>query len=101
MTRPTEAIELYAWLKQEISKLEDEMDQIKESVFKTVEEAGEELDKGDYVLKCQKRPKYKFSEQYEQKNGELKTLRAEEIKNGTAVVDGYSEFVRINFKKGS
>ena len=100
MTRPTDPIELYAWLKQEISKLEDEMDHIKEVVYQTVEQAGDEIDKGDYVLRCQKRPKYKFSEQFEQKNGELKVMRAEEIKNGTAVIDGYSEFVRINFKKG-
>lgn len=100
MTRPTDPIELYAWLKQEISKLEEEMDHIKEVVYQTVEQAGDEIDKGDYVLRCQKRPKYKFSEQFEQKNGELKVMRAEEIKNGTAVIDGYSEFVRINFKKG-
>ena len=76
------------------------MDHIKEVVYQTVEQAGDEIDKGDYVLRCQKRPKYKFSEQFEQKNGELKVMRAEEIKNGTAVIDGYSEFVRINFKKG-
>ena len=61
MTRPTDPIELYAWLKQEISKLEEEMDHIKEVVYQTVEQAGDEIDKGDYVLRCQKRPKYKFS----------------------------------------
>jgi len=101
MTRPTDPIELYAWLKQEISKLEDDMDKIKEEVFKTVESQGDEIDKGNYVIKCQKRPKYKFSDQYDKMNDELKSLRAEEIKSGTAVIDGYSEFVRINFKKES
>jgi len=99
MTRPTDPIELYAWLKQEVSKLEDELDGIKEAVLKEVLAQGEEIDKGDYVIRSQKRPKYKFSDQYDKMNGELKKLRAAEIENGTAVVDGYSEFVKINFKK--
>lgn len=99
MTRPTDPIELYAWLKQEVSKLEDEMDGIKEEVFKAVESQGEEVDKGDFVIRSYKRPKYKFSDEYNQKNDELKKLRAAEIENETAVVDGFSEFVKINFKK--
>ncbi len=99
MTRPTDPVELYAWLKQEISKLEDEMDQIKEEVFKTVEGQGEEIDKGDFVIRSYKRAKYKFSEDYDKRNSELMALRAAEIESGTAVVDGYSEFVKINFKK--
>ena len=99
MTRPTDPVELYAWLKQEISKLEDEMDQIKDEVFKTVDGQGEEIDKGNFVIRSYKRAKYKFSDDYNNKNSELKALRAAEIDNGTAVVDGYTEYVRINFKK--
>lgn len=99
MTRPTDPIELYAWLKQEVSKLEDEMDAIKEDVFKAVDSQGEEVDKGNFIIRSYKRPKYKFSEDYDRKNSELKALRAAEIDNGTAVVDGYSEYVKINFRK--
>ncbi len=99
MTRPTDPIELYAWLKQEVSKLEDEMDDLKEEVFKTVDGQGEEVDKGSFVIRSYKRPKYKFSDGYNTKNSELKKLRAAEIDNGTASIDGYSEFVKIHFKK--
>jgi hypothetical protein len=99
MTRPTDPIELYAWLKQEVSKLEDEMDDLKEEVFKAVDGQGEEVDKGSFVIRSYKRPKYKFSDEYNSKNTELKSLRAAEIDNGTASIDGYSEFVKINFKK--
>ena len=99
MTRPTDPIELYAWLKQEVGKLEEEMDAIKEEVFKTVDGQGQEVDKGGFVIRSYKRPKYKFSDDYNAKNAELKTLRAAEIDNGTAEIDGYSEFVKINFKK--
>lgn len=99
MTRPTDPIELYAWLKQEVSKLEDEMDGIKEEVFKAVDSQGEEVEKEGFVIRSYKRPKYKYSEQYNTKNGELKAMRAAEVENGTAVVDGYTEYVKINFKK--
>lgn len=99
MTRPTDPIELYAWLKQEVSKLEDEMDQIKDAVLKEVVAQGDEIDKGNFVIRSYKRAKYKFSDAYDTKNAELKKLRAEEIENGTAVVDGHSEYVKINFKK--
>ena len=99
MTRPTDPIELYAWLKQEVSKLEDEMDAIKEEVFKAVDGQGEEVEKDGFVIRSYKRPKYKYSEDYNTKNSELKALRAEEVKSGTATIDGYTEYVKINFKK--
>ena len=99
MTRPTDPIELYAWLKQEVSKLEDEMDAIKEEVFKAVDSQGEEVDKGTFVIRSYKRPKYKYSDEYNTRNSELKSLRAAEVESGTAVIDGYTEYVKINFKK--
>ena len=99
MSRPTDPIELYAFLKQEVSKLEDEMDSLKEEVFKAVDGQGEEVDKGTFVIRSYKRPKYKYSDDYNKKNDELKALRASEVKDGTAVVDGYTEYVKINFKK--
>ena len=99
MTRPTDPIELYAWLKQEVSKLEDEMDAIKEDVFKTVDGQGEEIEKDGFVIRSYKRPKYKHSDEYNNKNSELKALRAAEVENGTATIDGYTEYVKINFKK--
>ncbi len=75
------------------------MDSLKDEVFKTVDSQGEEVDKETFVIRSYKRPKYKFSDEYDTRNSELKALRAAEIDNGTAVVDGYSEFVKINFKK--
>jgi hypothetical protein len=38
--RPTDPIELYAWLKQQISSLETELDELKESVFASVDSTG-------------------------------------------------------------
>ena len=99
MNRPTDAVELYAWLKQEISSLEKELDNIKDDVFKTVDSAGGEADRGSFVIRSYKRPKYKHSEEYDKKNSELKELRAKEIEDGVATVDSYTEFVKINFKK--
>ncbi len=99
MTRPTDPIELYAWLKQEISKLDSELDAIKDEVFKAVDADGEEVDKGTFVIRSYKRPKYKFSDDYNKRNDELKALRAEEIDNGTANIDSYSEYVQVRFKK--
>ncbi len=92
------ALERYVELKREISKLEKELDEIKDSIFKVVDEAGGEVADAKFVLKTQKRPKYKYSDEYETKNKELKELKKEEVKNGTAVIDGYSEFVTLKFK---
>lgn len=97
--KPTDPVELYAWLKQQISTLEAELDGIKDDVFKAVDGDGGELAKDDYVLKTSKRPKYKFSSDYDAKNTELKELRKSEIDSGTATIDSYSEFVTIRFKK--
>ena len=97
--KPTEPLELYAWLKQQISLLEKELDGIKDDVFEIVEKEGGETEKDNFVMKCTKRPKYKFSETYDQKNDELKTLKKEEIENGTATIDGYSQFVTFRVKK--
>lgn len=97
--RPSDPLERYAWLKQQISLLEAELDEIKDDVLKTVEGSGGEFANDQFVLKTSKRPKYKFSDDYEAKNNELKELRKVEIDSGTAVIDGYSEFVTIRFKK--
>lgn len=99
MTRPTEPVELYAWLKQEISKLEDELDGMKDDIFKAVDEKGGELEHGDFVFKTQKRPRYKFSEDYDAKNKDLKEQKKKEIEEGVASVSGYSEFVTVREKK--
>ena len=92
------ALERYVAIKQEISKLEDELDLIKEKVFGQVEEAGGKVDSDRFVLKTQKRPRYKFSEEYEAKDKELKTLKKAEIESGVATIDGYSEFVTVKMK---
>lgn len=88
----------YVTLKQEISKLEDELDLIKEKVFQGVDEAGGKFDGDSYVLKTQKRPKYKFSDEYEAKNKELKALKKDEIDSGAATIEGYSEYVTMKMK---
>lgn len=88
----------YVELKREISRLEKELDELKGSIFKTVDTAGGEIADAQFVLKTQKRPKYKFSSTYEAKNKELKELKKSEIDNGVAQIDGYSEFVTVKFK---
>ncbi|MEM7784726.1 MAG: hypothetical protein AAF623_15355 [Planctomycetota bacterium] len=97
--KPIEPIQLYAWLKEQISQLEKELEAVKDEVFQIVDKDGGELEKEGFVFKCNKRPKYKFSSTYEQKNDELKALKKEEIENGTATIDGYSEFVTFRVKK--
>ena len=97
--RPTDPIELYAWLKQQISLLETELDELKESVFETVDATGGMVEKDGYVVRSQKRPKYKFSAAYEKKNDELKELKKSEIESGAAKIDGYSTFVTVKFQK--
>ena len=93
------AFERYVELKREISKLENELDELKESIFKAVDTAGGEVVADNYVLKTQKRLKYKYSDDYEAKNKELKELKKAEVKNGIAVIEGYSEFVTLKFKE--
>ena len=97
--KPSDPIELYAWLKQQISALEDELDGVKDQVFELVEKDGGETERDDFVMKCTKRPKYKYSETYDQKNDELKALKKSEIENGVAVIDGYSQYVTFRNKK--
>ncbi len=97
--KPTEPIELYAWLKLQISALEGELDAVKDQVFELVNKDGGELDKDDFVLKCTKRPKYKHSPDFDQKNEELKALKKSEIENGIATIDSYSQFVTFRVKK--
>lgn len=97
--KPTDPVELYAWLKQQISELEAELNEVKDAVFSIVDQDGGALERDDFVLKCTKRPKYKFSEVYDQKNEELKSLKKSEIENGVATIDGYSQFVTFRAKK--
>ena len=93
-----EALERYAELKKQISALEKELDEIKTAVFESVESSEGVFESEGFVLKTQKRPKYKFSKEYESKNAELKELRKKEIDDGVATIDGYSEFVTVKFK---
>lgn len=97
--RPEDPVELYAWLKQEIAALEQELDELKEGVFSAVDQTGGVVEKDDYVVRTQKRPKYKFSEHYDQKNDELKQLKKTEIAEGIATIEGYSTFVTVKFRK--
>lgn len=97
--KPTEPVELYAWLKKQITELENELDQVKDQVFEIVDKDGGERETDEFVAKCTKRPKYKYSESYDQKNEELKALKKSEIENGVATIDGYSQFVTFRFKK--
>lgn len=92
------ALERYVAIKEEIGKLEDELDLLKDKVFQAVDEAGGKIDDDRFVLKTQKRPKYKFSAEYDAKNKELKALKKDEIESGAASIDGYSEFVTVKMK---
>lgn len=91
-------LQRYVEIKREISQLEKELDQLKTTIFQAVDGAGGEVAEEKFVLKTQKRPKYKFSSDYETKNQELKELKKSEIANGVATIDGYSEFVTVKFK---
>lgn len=97
MPEPT-ALERYVELKQQIGKLEDELDLIKDKVLAEVEDAGGKVEGDAFTLKTQKRPRYKFSDEYEAKNKELKALKKDEIDSGTATIEGYSEFVTVKMK---
>ena len=94
-----QAVDRYIELKQQIAALEKELDELKEDVFQSVDGQGGEIAGEGFTLRSYKTPRYKFSAEYESKNDELKTLRKSEIESGAATVDGYSEFVKINFKK--
>ena len=93
-----QALERYAEIKKTISGLEKELDEIKSVVFESVEASDGVVENETFVLKTQKRPKYKFSADYETKNAELKDLRKKEIDDGVATIDSYSEFVTVKFK---
>ena len=95
----SESLARYIELKQEISALEKELDTLKEKVFADVDGQGGEIDDEKFVIRSYKSPRYKFSETYDKKNAEVKELRKKEIDDGIAVIDGYSEFVKLNFKK--
>lgn len=94
-----EALERYVELKKQISGLEKELDELKDEVFSAVDKDGGEFVQDAYTVRSYKTPKYKYSADYDTKNNELKELRKAEVENGTAVIDGYSEFVKITFKK--
>jgi hypothetical protein len=74
--RPTDPLELYAWLKQQIATLDAELDSLKESVFSSVDATGGIFEKD-----------------------KLKALKKTEIDDGIATIESYSEFVTIKFKK--
>ena len=90
----------YVEIKQQISELEKELEDLKEAVFNEVKQEDGEIDRDNFVIRSYENPKYKFSDDYDKKNTELKELRKAEIENGTAVIEGYSEFVKLIFKKG-
>ena len=92
------ALSRYVEIKKEIDKLEEELDLLKDKVFTAVDEAGGEIKDDAFVMKTQKRPKYKFSDEYDAKNKELKALKKDEIESGVATIDGYSQFVTLKLK---
>ena len=91
-------IEKYVSLKREIARLNDEMDELKDEVFKEVDTAGGKFENDAFVISSQKRPKYKYSAAYDAKNDELKAMKKAEVEDGTATIDGYSEFVTVKFR---
>ncbi len=90
----------YIEIKQQISALEKELEELKDDVFSNVDGQGGEVTFGNCTVRSYKNPKYKFSDNYDKMNAEVKELRKKEIEDGTAKIDGYSEYVRLTFKKG-
>ena len=93
-------LERYVELKEQIGKLEDELEGLKEKVFQVVEASKDNrLEFGAFTFKSQKRPKYKFSAEYEAKDRELKALKKSEIEDEIATIEGYSEYVTLKPNK--
>ena len=92
-------LQRFVEIKQQISALEKELDEIKEAVFQTVDSNDGEIADEGFTVKSYKKPKYKFSDEYAAKNDELKKLKQKEIEEGIATIDGYSEYCMVRFKK--
>jgi|GEM_PF-2790463 len=92
-------IERFAAIKQEIRKLEDELESIEKEVLAYVIESGGEHKTDAYTIKTRKRAKYKYSDTYNQMNSDLKALKKKEVKEGIATISGYSEFMTIKIKE--
>jgi len=92
------SLDRYIEIKQQISELEKELDELKDQVFSDVEAKGGLIDNDRFVIRSYKNPRYKFSADYEIRASDLKELRKKEIEEGTAVVEGFSEFVKLNIK---
>ena len=89
----------YIELKQQIDKLEDELDGLKDNIFKIVDAAEDnKIESDTYTLKSTRRVKYKYSQEYDAKNKELKALKKSEIENKIATEDGFSEYVTLKLK---
>lgn len=96
---PNEKLSRYVEIKRQIAELERELDELKDAVFADVDGQGGEVADEGFVIRSYKTPRYRFSESFEQKNNELKELRKQEIDNGIATVEGWSEFVKLTFRK--
>ena len=92
-------LERYVELKQQIDKLEDELEGMKGDVFQFVNaENDKKFENDKFTFKATSRPKYKYSDEYEAKNRELKELKTSEIKDQVATIAGYSEYVTLKLK---
>ncbi len=94
-----DSLQRYIEIKRQIGDLERQLDELKDDVFKVVDKKGGEVADDSFVIRSYKKPKYKFSDNYDAKNDELKQLRKTEIDDGIATVDGYSEYVTVRFKE--
>lgn len=90
-------IQKYIEIKKEIDKLEEQLDAIKEDVLTITKESDDKIEGDNFVIKRVTREKYKFSDEYEAKNKELKELRKHEIAEKIAVIDGETEYVTLKF----
>ncbi len=93
------ALQRFIEIKRQMSELEKELDGLKDEVFKTVDSSDGEIADEGFSIKSYKKPKYKFSENYTAKSDELKKLKKSEIDDGIAIIDGYSEYCMVRFKK--
>ena len=93
-----DSLQRYIEIKRQIGDLERQLDELKDDVFKVVDKKGGEVADDSFVIRSYKKPKYKFSDNYDAKNDELKQLRKTEIDDGIATIDGYSEYVTVRFK---
>lgn len=106
MTDPADALVRYIQLKEQIARLEAELEAVKTDAIAFVKAQDTVIEDDAVKVRYQRRPKWRFSaavEQMEQSlklaKDALKTEQEREIAEGLATEDGCTELIIVQFKK--